>query len=390
MLARLLLSSPSFSSSNLSMTIFESELSIDVRSQGGTLDLHEKTGLAAIKKAGLWDGFAKKSRYDGAALKILDKHGKEYLGLSAEKNGKPEIDRVELRRLLLESLPGEVVQGGKKLLRIEGDGEVKLCFEDGSVESGFDLIVGADGAWSRVRRFLDPETTPSYAGIMRAWTQIPDAATTAPQANAFVARGSVFAFSDGKSIMGQQIGDGSIQVAALQVTELDEKISTVRVGEMLSHFEGWAPELLDLLEKCEHKMAIKPLYELPVGYTWPHTPHVTLLGDAAHLMTPFAGEGVNLAFADAMDLSHAILQGIEDGGLDKNVKAYEEGLWKRSAKAMAMTSGMKGDMFFTAGAPRTSIHRFVVRRLSYDMPAVLYPLLVGGIYGMYFLWRVVS
>jgi 2-polyprenyl-6-methoxyphenol hydroxylase-like FAD-dependent oxidoreductase len=54
----------------IEITIFESDLTADVRSQGGTLDLHTDTGLAALKKAGLYDAFLEYARFDGAGKTI--------------------------------------------------------------------------------------------------------------------------------------------------------------------------------------------------------------------------------------------------------------------------------------------------------------------------------
>lgn len=121
---------------------------------------------------------------------------------------------------------------------------------------------------------------------------------------------------------------------------------------------------------------------------------VTVLGDAAHLMTPFAGEGVNLAFHDAMKLSKAIVEGIERGGeeLDVNIRAFEEDLFVRAGHAQRMTHGMMGDMFFTEGAPRSSMQSWLVRRVSFDMKEnwwapIVYPFVWAAFYGGYAVLR---
>lgn len=387
MLARLLLLSPS--SFSLNITIFEAESSPNFRSQGGTLDLHEGSGLTAIKAAGLYDEFLKQARFDGAALKLLDKTGKSWLNVSASTNGKPEIDRAVLRLMLFESLPGDMVKWGKKLVEI--DEERKLHFADGSEEEGFELIVGGDGAWSRTRRYLDREIVPTYAGVTRYWSTIPDAKINTPKLYNFVNRGGVFSFSDGKSLMAQQMGDGHIDVSAMRAEPLEESVVTATVKEVCQHYSDWSSELRAFLESSEPIMTRKPLYELPIGWKWTHKDGVTLIGDAAHLMTPFAGEGVNLAFIDAMKLSQAILSTKDVSNLEESIRIYEKDMFKRASKAQAMTSGMKGDMFFTKGAPRTSIESWLVRRISYDIPGllypILYPLLVAGVYSTYFVLK---
>uniref|UniRef100_UPI001952C82E FAD-dependent monooxygenase n=1 Tax=Streptococcus pneumoniae TaxID=1313 RepID=UPI001952C82E len=71
-----------------------------------------------------------------------------------------------------------------------------------------------------------------------------------------------------------------------------------RANEQLAaHFEGFAPALLDLIRQGT-LLAQRPMFALPVGHRWPNRPGVTLIGDAAHLMSPFGGEGANGAMAD--------------------------------------------------------------------------------------------
>jgi 2-polyprenyl-6-methoxyphenol hydroxylase-like FAD-dependent oxidoreductase len=51
-----------------------------------------------------------------------------------------------------------------------------------------------------------------------------------------------------------------------------------------------------------------PLFMLPIEHTWISRPRVTLIGDAAHLMTPFAGEGVSVTMLDALGLAESIIE----------------------------------------------------------------------------------
>jgi 2-polyprenyl-6-methoxyphenol hydroxylase-like FAD-dependent oxidoreductase len=153
--------------------IFEAEESLDFRSQGGTLDLN--SGLEAIKAASLYDEYLEYSRFDGSALGLYDKDAKFHMRIPASKYGNPEIDRVELRALLLRSLPDGMVRWKHRLLRVE---DKILHFEEGT-ETGFDLIAGADGAWSRVRNALTEEK-PFFSGVAGYNLSIPNAAETAP------------------------------------------------------------------------------------------------------------------------------------------------------------------------------------------------------------------
>jgi 2-polyprenyl-6-methoxyphenol hydroxylase-like FAD-dependent oxidoreductase len=76
-------------------------------------------------------------------------------------------------------------------------------------------------------------------------------------------------------------------------------------------------------------IAVRPLYALPIGFSWQSQPNITLLGDAAHLMSPFSGEGVNLALADAVNLADALTS---NKGWQA-VSAYEAAMMERARPA---------------------------------------------------------
>ena len=89
--------------------------------------------------------------------------------------------------------------------------------------------------------------------------------------------------------------------------------------EILGVYEGWAPWLRKLIEYCDEKaMYYRPLYYLPTDHRWDHVNGVTILGDAACLMSPFAGWGANLAMLDGLEL------GIVLGEVVKGGKGMEE------------------------------------------------------------------
>jgi 2-polyprenyl-6-methoxyphenol hydroxylase-like FAD-dependent oxidoreductase len=97
-----------------------------------------------------------------------------------------------------------------------------------------------------------------------------------------------------------------------------------------------------------HRFVIRPLFMLPVGHTWNFHAGVTLLGDAAHLMSPFAGQGVNLAMLDAADLAVAISEG---SSLEEAIRGYEQTMLAR-AKRAAEVSAAALEMAMASNAPR--------------------------------------
>jgi 2-polyprenyl-6-methoxyphenol hydroxylase-like FAD-dependent oxidoreductase len=392
MLARLL------HTHNIPCTIFEGEASVDYRSQGGTLDLRTSTGLHTIKEAKLWDEFQKHARYDGESLLVTDKKLTTWVRRNPGKPGEkqlqeaPEIDRCDLRKMLLESIPEKTIGWGMKLARIqETNAGHELHFKNGKVERGFDLIVGCDGAWSKTRSLLSSEK-PFYTGL-GGWTmQIPDAQNTAPDVYKFVNRGSVFAYSDGKSISIQQLTSGDIWVSTYnQQPESLTKPADVNAPdvetmkkEVEEQFKDWAPELRKPFNSAQGDVTRRQLYMLPVDFTWPHKEGVTLLGDAAHLMSPFSGIGVNTAFYDALLLSRKIANFVESGGpdddLDNFIVKYEEEMFVHAHKAMEHTEGSMRDMLFTPGAPRTSIESWVCRHAKAELPVWSHPFFTAAVY----------
>ncbi|MCJ1256342.1 hypothetical protein MMC24_004163 [Lignoscripta atroalba] len=389
---------------NIPVTIFESEAAPDTRAQGGTLDLHTATGLAALKEAGLYDEFLKYARFDGEAITIADKKLRKYIKLggstSKSSRGRPEIDRARLRRLLLESLPEGTVRWKSRLQRVDED----LCLHfDYGTEKSFDLIVGADGAWSKVRPLVS-KVQPFYAGIGGHDFYIADAEARYPDLHRLVNRGSLFTFSDGKCIMAQQKGDGSLMVYTMGVKPEDWKENcgydlhdAKAVKQAIAEeFHDWAPELRKFPQAGdENDVLARSLYMLPVGHWWENRPGVTLMGDSAHLMTPFAGEGVNLAMEDAMNLAHAIIEATNKargGGssetatlLTEKVKAFEREMFQRAARTAEHTRLNVEDMFFAKGAPATTIERYIHRAVKQELNSFT-AVCVGALIYMYFFW----
>jgi 2-polyprenyl-6-methoxyphenol hydroxylase-like FAD-dependent oxidoreductase len=362
--------------SNISFVIFEAEASRDVRSQGGTLDLRRHKGLAAIEEAELEEEFLKYARFDGEALAITDKHLQSYISLRGttpdKSRGRPEIDRRRLRSILLDSLPEGAVQWGCHLKSISDN--MVLHFE-GRTESGFDLVVGADGAWSKTRRLLTDQL-PTYSGICGTELYISDVANRYPDLYDLANRGSIFAYSDGHSVGIQQLGDGSMRVSEWGVRDQkwaqDNNIkllgATVMKKMLAEEYKNWDPRLQKMFSVADDDSIVtRSLFMIPKGSQWENRPGVTLIGDAAHVMVPFAGEGANIAMVDAMKLAHFIAGSESKEALNLNMISFEKDMLERAYQSQEWSEQNMEDMFFTAGAPRTTIERYVIRALRHDM-----------------------
>lgn len=322
------------------VTVFERDLGSDARWQGGTLDMHVETGQYAFRVAGLEKEFLALARYEDQGNKLYDRHGRllvEETGEEAAENDRPELDRGHLRQILVESLPEGVIRWGSVVTAVEGGegGRYRVIFEEGEEES-FDLVIGADGAWSRVRPLVS-KARPEYSGVLFLEFALHDVDEKLPEIAAMVGRGKMMAVDGKKGIIAQRNANAHVRVyVMLRVAEdwsakcgIDE-MSKLGVSEYIAEvFAGWSDELLAMIQKGEF-VAARPIYALPVGHGWENRPGVTLVGDAAHLMSPFSGEGANLAMRDGADLALAIAQGAD---WKTAVREFEETMFERAAEA---------------------------------------------------------
>jgi 2-polyprenyl-6-methoxyphenol hydroxylase-like FAD-dependent oxidoreductase len=337
------------------VTLFERDPAPDARPPGGTLDLHEGLGQLALGKAGLLAEFRALSRPEGQAMRILDADGTVLRDWQPRPGDRanPEIDRGQLRDLLLGPLDVQWGRGVTEVVPGTRDG-VLVHFADGRQET-FDLVVGADGAWSRVRPAVS-SATPHYTGVTVVETSLDDVDTRHPDLARLIGDGSVAVYGVNRTLVAQRNSGGHVKVYARFRAPLDwhtdldrhmgldrragldlADVKAVR-SSLLALFDGWAAPVLDLLR---HGTAFvhRPLYVLPVSHTWAHVPGVTLLGDAAHLMPPL-GVGANLAMLEGAELAESIATG--PGDLDEAVRAFEEQMWARAGRwAKITTAGLE-------------------------------------------------
>ncbi|GAA2332694.1 NAD(P)/FAD-dependent oxidoreductase [Streptomyces cuspidosporus] len=320
------------------VAVLERDPAPDSRPPGGTLDLHEGLGQLALDKAGLLAEFHALSRREGQAMRILDTDGTVLRDWRPrpDEQANPEIDRGQLRDLLLGPLDVRWGQGVTRVVPGTQDGAT-VHFADGGQET-FDLVVGADGAWSRTRPAVS-SVTPHYTGVTSVETSLDDVDTRHPDLARLIGDGSVAAYGVNRSLVAQRNSGGHVKVYARFRAPVDwhanldlADVEAVR-SSLLGLFDGWAAPVLDLLR---HGTAFvhRPCYVLPVSHTWTHVPGVTLLGDAAHLMPPL-GVGANLALLEGAELAESIATG--PGDLDEAVRAFEEQMWTRAGKWAQIT-----------------------------------------------------
>ncbi|KAJ5113309.1 hypothetical protein N7456_001843 [Penicillium angulare] len=380
--------------------VFERDVSPKgtARFQGGTLDLSAEGGQAALKLAGLSAEFEKLARREASTIIIQDFQGKNQVS-GGEGSDKPEIDRLQLRQILLDSIPKHRVQWNKALSSVERinskEGQTQnkpssaadwsLRFNDGSTESGFRLIVGSDGSWSKLRQLIT-SAKPQYSGKMFIEGCISPDNPEWDAAFKMVGAGNSVAMGNGLSLVIQQMSDRSYRVymgveTSLEFTQPGGEADVndmPKARETINKlFSNWAPHLRGFVAGAEGPWRPWPLYRmdqeiyLPDALkndgkvdekSWTRTPGVVLLGDAAHVTTP-NGEGVNDAMNDAkMLFEHITAELANDAGhlydaetdsatLERAIVAYEQQMRPR-AHEMIQDSINFEDMMYKEDGPQ--------------------------------------
>ncbi|MEU8757092.1 NAD(P)/FAD-dependent oxidoreductase [Streptomyces chartreusis] len=317
-------------------TVYEADPSPSARTQGGMLDIHDYNGQLAVEAAGLMDEFHAIVLEGRQAMRVLDRDGTVLFEEADDgTGGRPEVMRGELRQMLIDSLPAGTVRWGHKVTgtRALGEGRHEVAFADGTDVTA-DLLVGADGAWSRVRPLLSP-ATPEYSGTSVVETYLYDADTRHPAAAKAVGGGSMIAPSPGRQFFAHRESGDTLHIyvalaepldwfAAIDFTDPDS--ATERIA---AEFAGWAPELTALITDTDTAPVLRPHYALPTEHRWDRVPGVTLLGDAAHLAIP-NGEGANLAMLDGAELGKSIAA--HPGDIEAALTEYEQVMLPRSTE----------------------------------------------------------
>ncbi|KAB8073134.1 hypothetical protein BDV29DRAFT_176156 [Aspergillus leporis] len=352
----------------------------------GVLDLHEESGLAAIRECGLYEQFLQLAGECTEAQKVSDKDGNILYTDQGELSERPEISRHALTKILSSHLPAGSIKWGHKLLAtssVTSNGMTELNFGPHGKHT-FDLVIGADGAWSRVRNILT-DVKPHYARVHCITMTVRQITAKYPHLATFVGSGSFSALGLRHGVMSQRGPQDSARIYIF-LTMADEHLGLGLAGltpaaakdRLLNDdtlIGRWGTAIKELVTvACNEEtndnpgatLDIKPLYMLPIGTSWEHKPGVTVIGDAAHLMCPWAGEGVNLAMWDSLLLARAIIKAYESANQERTLfqellspllNEFEADMVAR-AKEKAEETHRNGQMMFGENGAKAFVEFF--------------------------------
>ncbi len=342
--------------------------------QGSPLDMHEGSGAAALSKANLVDEF-KRNVISGADKKIIVNEQAAIIFSDHETQASdnldsnqfhPEISRGALRKILLESLQPGTVLWDSHFISMEKQNEGWLLHFKNGLAAHADIVIGADGANSKIRPYIT-NIKAFYSGFTMVEINVYNAEQATPHIYTFLNGGKIMAFGNGKCILGGQKGNGDLGFyLSLKVDEnwtanngLDYSDRKQMLAWFKKEYSEWNAIWYELFEHAATPFVPRPIYCMPISQTWQNLPNLTLLGDAAHVMPPFAGEGANMAMLDALELSECLTSGTYNN-LQEAISFYEMSMRKRAAAA-AQASLENGERMHSESALKKMMAVFAGR-----------------------------
>ncbi len=327
--------------------VYERDFNKNARLVGSPLDMHEDSGMAAIIKANLLDEFKKNFRPGADKMLIVNEQAKIFYSDHDTKPEedfgsayfRPEIDRGPLRNMLLQSLQPGTVVWDCHFISMEKQNEGWLLHFKNNSSAYADMVIAADGANSKIRPYIT-NIKSFYSGVIMLEGNVQNAKQATPNMHALANGGKIMAFGNTKDILLGQKGNGDLGFYAsfkanenwATTNELDYADKTQMLEWFKKEYAEWSSSWYELFENAMMPFIPRPIYCMPLDQTWETQFNLTMIGDAAHVMPPFAGEGANMAMLDALELSECLTND-EYNNLQQAISVYEINMRKRAAIA---------------------------------------------------------
>lgn len=335
---------------DVNVTVYERDFDAQTRIWGGTLDLHKGSGQEALKKAGLLENYYTTAIPMG--IIFADEQGNTLHTRKPTPENQydnPEINRNQLRKILLESLTPDTVAWNRKLTHLkEHNGEWLLQFEN-QPDATADFVIVANGGMSKARNYVtDTEIEETGSFIIQG--DIPQPEINCPEMYQLCDGSRLMTSDQGSLFVANPYNNGSLTYGLIiqKPEEWDHHALDFQNKETVIQFlserlPGWGRPYQEVFQATSFFVGL-PTRKLPLKPWKSNRPlPITLIGDTAHLMPPFAGQGVNIGLVDALTLSENLTDSNFET-LDDAIRDYEQKMMVYAAEAQQESATNEAEM----------------------------------------------
>lgn len=328
------------------ITVYERDKDQHTRVWGGTLDLHKTSGQLAMTRAGLLETYYSLSIPMGRI--VADETGNVIftrIPTKDEEHDNPEINRNDLRTMLFSSLKRNTVVWNRKFTSLEEhDGKWTINFENAASVTA-DFVIGANGGMSKVKKYVT-DSEVEYTGTFIIQGDVPQAEALCPEFLQLCNDKILMTASNGNRLVANPRNGKMLSYGAMfkkpaewkDEGDLDFQKKETIVNYLLIRFSDWDERFKQLIKSTSVFVGL-PTRKLPLDRAWKNDRPlpITLIGDAAHLMPPFAGQGVNIGLVDALTLAENLTGG-EFDSIQEAIDNYEQKMFVYAKDAQRQSS----------------------------------------------------